>query len=73
MDKFDPNSMQEAMRLASTPAGQRLIQHLQQTDSSNLQAAMNQASSGDYEAAKKILSQMISSPEVKKLMEQLGR
>ncbi len=73
MENFDPKSMQEAMRLASTPAGQQLIRHLQQSDGSSMQQAMNRAAAGDYEAAKKLLSQMLSSPEAKKLMEQLGR
>lgn len=73
MDNFDPKSMQEAMRLAGTPAGQQLIRHLQQSSGEDMQQAMNSAAAGDYEAAKKLLSQMLNTPEARKLMDQLGR
>lgn len=73
MDNFDPASMQEAMRLANSPAGRQLIQLLRQTGNENMQKAMNSAASGDYESAKKLLSEMLNTPEAKKIMEQLGR
>lgn len=73
MENFDPVSMQEAMRLAGTPAGQQLIQHLQQSGGESMQQAMNSAVAGDYEEAKKLLSKILSTPEARKLMEQLGR
>lgn len=73
MDNFDPRSMQEAMRLANTPAGRQLIAHLRQSNGDAMQQAMNSAAAGDFEAVKKILGQMLSTDEAKKLMEQLGR
>lgn len=73
MRNFDPASMQEAMKLANTPAGRQLIQHLQNANGDAMQQAMNSAAGGDFEAAKKLLSQMLSTEEAKKLMEQLGR
>lgn len=73
MDNFDPRSMQEAMRLANTPAGRQLIAYLRQSNGDAMQQAMNSAAAGDFEAVKKILGQMLSTDEAKKLMEQLGR
>ena len=73
MEKFDPASIQEALRLANTPEGRQLIQLLRQSDGENMQKAMNSAASGDYDSAKKQLSKMLNTPEAKKLMEQLGR
>lgn len=73
MDNFDPKSMQEAMRLANTPAGRQLIAHLQQSNGDAMQQAMNRAAAGDFEAVKKLLGQMLSTEEAKKLMENLGR
>ncbi len=67
--KFD---MQDAMRLASTPAGQQLIALLKQSDQGSLQAAMEQASKGDYTQAKEALMPLLASEEVQKLLRQLG-
>ena len=65
-------SMQEAMRLASTPAGQQLLALLQKNNGPELQSAMNQAAAGNYEQAKRALSSLLSDPEARKLLEQLG-
>ena len=66
-------SMQEAMRLASSPAGQQLIAMLQQQNSADLQKAMNSAAAGDMEQAKKALSALLQDPQTRKLLDQLGR
>jgi hypothetical protein len=65
-------SVQKAMQFAKSPAGQQLIAMLQQADHSQIQQAMSQASSGDYNNAQKTLSQILSSPEAQKLLKQLG-
>lgn len=65
-------SMQDAMRLASTPAGRQLLAILQQSDSAAMRSAMEQASSGNYEQAKQVLGPLLASPEVQKLLQQLG-
>ena len=62
----------EAQRLAQTPAGQQLMAMLHQKDSGELQRAMEQASSGNYKEAGKILQSLLSSPEARQLMQQLG-
>lgn len=65
-------SVKEAQWLAQTPEGQRLIALLQQQDNATLQKAMTAASAGNYKAAGELLQSVLSSPEVKALMGQLG-
>ena len=65
-------SMQDAMRLANTPAGQQLLALLQQSDSAALRSAMEQASAGNYAQAKQVLGPLLDSPDVQKLLQQLG-
>ena len=72
MDKNPDFSMQEAMRLAGSPAGQQLLKLLQQQSSVNLQAAMDSAAAGDYQKAKDSLSSLLSSPEAQAILKQLG-
>ena len=66
------NAIREAMRLAQTAEGQQLIRLLQASDAGNLQTAMNKAAAGDYQAAKQALSAVLSNPEARKLLLQLG-
>lgn len=65
-------SIREAQRLAKSAEGQRLMQLLQQQDSGQLQRAMDAANTGNYTEAGSILQSLLSSPEAKKLMQQLG-
>lgn len=65
-------SIEEAKRLASTPAGQQLIAMLQSADTSTLREAMNQATGGNMEQAMQTLGPFLASPEVQKLLRQLG-
>ena len=65
-------SIKEATRLANTPEGQKLMNLLQQKDSEQLQKAMAEASSGNYKEAGNILQSLLSSPEAKQLIQQLG-
>ena len=65
--------MQEALRLAGTPAGQQLLALLQKNGGESLQQAMNRAASGNYDQAKSTLASLLKDPEAKKLLEQLGR
>ncbi len=71
--KSDNFSMQEAMRLAQSDAGQKLMAMLQAQDSDSLKQAMAQASKGDYDKLKQTLAPMLASAEVQKLLSQLGR
>ncbi len=69
---FEDFSMQEAMRLAKSPAGQELLALLQRTDGDALTQAMRQASGGDYESAAGTVRALLSSPEAQALLAQLG-
>lgn len=66
------DAIREAMRMANSPAGQQLLQLLQQQNGSGLQNAMDSAAGGDYNAAKKLLTQLLKDPQAKKLLEQMG-
>lgn len=65
-------SMQEAMRLAKSPAGQQLLAMLQNADTGQLQKAMNEASAGNYDQAKQTMSAIMSSPEIQELLKKMG-
>ena len=65
-------SIQEAIRLASSPAGQELLALLRQNNSNNLQQAAQLASTGNYDQAKALLSGFLKNPEVAALLSKLG-
>lgn len=72
MQKNSENfSMQDALRLAKSPAGQQLLALLQQTDPDALNKAKAQASSGDYSQIAQTLAPLLASEDVKKLLQQL--
>ena len=64
-------SMEDAMRLASSPEGQKVLAQLQQNYSQALQSAMDQAQKGNYSQIKETLSGFLQSPEGQRLMSQL--
>ena len=63
--------MSEWIRLAQTPAGQRLIALLQKQGGPQLQQAIASAAGGDYNRAKHILSELLSAPEAQALLGEL--
>ena len=63
--------LEDAMRLAATPQGQQLLQQLQMQHGALMQSAIAQAQSGDYEAVRKILTGLLSSPQGRALLDQL--
>ena len=73
MQKNSQNfSMQEAMRLANSDAGQRLLAILKQSDGDQLRKAMDQAAAGNYEGMQSALSSVLASQEVQALLKELG-
>ena len=70
--KSDQDAIREAMRIAQTPAGQQLIQILQNSCDPNLQKAMSGAASGDLSYAKQALSAILNNPEAQELLRQIG-
>ena len=65
-------SMQDIMRLAGTPAGQDLLNYLQSKNQKQLQMAIAHAVSGNMDQAKELISQLITDPQARKLVNQLG-
>ena len=63
----------QMMRIMQSPEGQRLMVLLRNTDSAALDSAVSSAQSGDMEAARSALSQILNTPEVRALLKQLGR
>ena len=63
----------EIMRLAQTPAGQKLVSMLQQSSGQELRGALEKASSGDYRDAQKAIRSFLTNPEAQALLEQLRR
>ena len=73
MQKNSENfSVQDAMRLAGTPAGQELLDLLRRSDSSGLQQAAQMASEGNYAQAQQLLSGFLRDPEVQRLLSKMG-
>ena len=65
--------LSEIMRLAQSPAGQKLLSMLQQSGGQELHSAMEKASGGDYRDAQKAIQAFLSNPEARALLEQLRR
>ena len=66
-------NLQEALRLAKSPAGQQLLAMLKQSDPQKVQQAGDQARNGDYSAAMATVRQLLSTEEGQALLRQLGR
>ena len=66
-------SIQDALRLAKSEAGQQLFATLQQRNADTMDRAMEQAAAGDYSQVKDTLSSLLSSPEIRAMLEQIGR
>ena len=74
MQKNSDNlSMQEALRLAKSEAGQALFAALRSRDGAAMERAMEQAAAGDYSKIQSTLSSLLSSPDIKAMLEQMGR
>lgn len=66
-----PTELAKLARLAQSPAGQALLQLLQQRDGAALNTAMEKAAAGDYSQAQKALTGLLSSPEAQQLLRRL--
>ena len=74
MQKNSDNlSLQEALRLAKSETGQQLFAALRAQDGAAVDKAMEQAAAGDYSQIKQTLSSLLSSPQIKAMLEQMGR
>ena len=64
-------SMQDALRLANSDAGQRLLAILKQSDGNRLGKAMDSAAAGDYAGAAQALSSLLEREDIRSLLKQL--
>lgn len=65
-------SMQDAMRLANSPAGKALIELLN-SDPKTMEQAKKQADMGNYDQVKQTLSKVMQSPKVQQLLQEMER
>lgn len=66
------DAIQEAMRLANSPAGKQLLQLLQSSNADAVNRVMTLASAGDVEGAKTVLNQMMQDPKANALLNRMG-
>lgn len=71
--KSEDFSIEEAARLAQTPAAQQLLAMLRVEEKAQLQKAADMASAGDYKAASKIVEQVLSTPEMQAILKEIRR
>ena len=71
--KYEDFSVEEAAKVARSPAGQQLLAMLRSADQAQLQKAADLASAGDYKAASLLLEQTLSSPEAQALLKDFRR
>ena len=64
-------SMQQAMKLANSDAGQELFSLLKNTEGDKLQSAMDHAAAGDMEQVKKTMQQLMQSQQVQELIKKM--
>lgn len=64
-------SMQDALRLANSDAGQRLLAILKQSDGQQLGKARDCAATGDYSGAAQALSSLLERDDVRALLKQM--
>ena len=73
MQKNSDNfSMQDALRLAQSEKGQQLFAMQKAQNGDAMNKAMEQADTGNYDQVKDTLSALLSSPQLRAMLEQLG-
>lgn len=66
--EFDFSSL---LKIANSPAGQRLLSLVQKNRDDRFDQALHQAQSGDYTQAQQLLSKMLSTKEGQELMKEI--
>lgn len=69
--KSEDFSVEEAMRLAKTPAGQQLLAMLRQENSGQLSQIMSMAQTGDMAGASHALKRILSSKDAQALLKKM--
>lgn len=65
-------SMEDALRMARSPAARQLMDAAKARDPDALNRAMTSAASGNYAQAQKDLQSLLSDPTLQALLRQLG-
>ena len=63
--------MEQILKFAATPQGQAILTQLQNNHPAELETAIAQAQSGNYQQLQQTLSSFLNSPAGKELMKQL--
>lgn len=76
MDSTNPldhkQAVQDAMRIANSEGGKKLLSALQNAQDPALRSAMAQAASGNYEQIQQAARQILAAPELQKYLQELG-
>ena len=67
----DNNTLQQVLKLAQSPAGQKLMAMLQSADQQTLSKARQQAADGDYTTAKDTLSSILHSAQMQQIIQEM--
>lgn len=70
-NNFDEKALQRAKNLASSPAGQELMQLMKNMDKDTLSKMMQQAASGNFTGLSDSLSPFLGSEKVQTLLRQM--
>lgn len=65
-------SMEDAIRMARSPAAKQLMDALRAKDSEMMDQAMANAAAGDYTQVQKDLEKLLADPALQSLLRQLG-
>ena len=65
-------SMEDAMRLARSPAAKQLMDALRAKDPGSVDRAMDHAASGDVAQVRRDLEALLQDPSLRALLKQLG-
>lgn len=64
-------SIEDAMRLANSPAGKQLIAALRSAGGNDLEQARKAAEKGDYNSARTNLTEVLKSPKIQALLREM--
>lgn len=74
MEKIPDNiSMQEVMRFAKSPAGQKLLTALRATGGEQVDKIKQLSSDGNYTGAQSALSEILKNPQVQRILKEMGQ
>ncbi len=71
MENFDEISRQRILQMASSPAGQQLMQLLRSDHSKTMEAVTQKAEAGQMDQAKAALAALMADPKAMALLRQL--